>query len=926
MTSALVGSAKITIEGDLSAFATSAESQIRTALDSVGASIDNDTESVAQKFGQMGASGGAAFAESVNSAVGEASASLADSAAAGGSAAVDSYGTVGTEAGAAFTSGTTDSLDAGSSEIATSAGTAGGTAGEAIGAAYADAATSTLAAASDSIQDALVQPADSADVEGVFGEAGQDAGGAFSDGVSDGAEPAAGAMPDAINQGKPLVVAAAQDAALEAGSKGGQKFGEAFKSSSSAIMTTIFAGGGLFGAAELLKGSIEAAGAAQAAGIKTENVFGEAGGGVEKFADDSVKSLRETSDEIQAQVSAFGQYFKSLGVNQATAAQMGETLTTVTDNVAAFNGVSQGTVQSAFDAAIKGRATSLRQYGINIDATTLAHEALTRGIVGTNDKLVNGLPVLTAQQKGLATYYAILDQTKTQQDGLAASSHTGAAVQAEFRAEMTEFETKVGTGLLPILSATTSFLTNNLFPALYALAGFWQSNEAWLKPLLETLGGALVVYKGLELAQDGVRKAQEAVVAVQGTYNGLLAMFGSESAAATIGQDAYTAAMAEGSTAAEAAAAAETEVDAAMDANPIGLVVIAIAALAAGLYYAYTHSAPFRTFIKGMGSDLKSVWTDVLQPVVNFFERNWKSALTIAFDVFLPFVALPLMIYNNWGAITGFFSSLWGDVTGFFKTAIHDVVGFIEEWYPEILGILSGGILLVPALIFKYWDQITSFVSTAWDHAISFLEGIGGKVIGIFAQSGTWLLDIGMNIIGGLGDGFEAGWAGVKYVFQDVVNDGIDAINEAIGLINDVINGISSAYDWTGLPSIPDIPKVPSVSFAAGGMVNGKTFAMLGDNPSGKEVAIPLDSPRTVTALAGAMGQALQSLNHGMPLGDNTSRPKDTTGSDSAMLNQLNTLTAAVMKLANRPIVLKTDNRTIAKSANTGNTVLARVA
>ena len=43
----------------------------------------------------------------------------------------------------------------------------------------------------------------------------------------------------------------------------------------------------------------------------------------------------------------------------------------------------------------------------------------------------------------------------------------------------------------------------------------------------------------------------------------------------------------------------------AMDANPIGAVVIAIAALAAGFYYAYTHSKPFHDFVNALWDDLK---------------------------------------------------------------------------------------------------------------------------------------------------------------------------------------------------------------------------------------------------------------------------------------------------------------------------------
>lgn len=55
----------------------------------------------------------------------------------------------------------------------------------------------------------------------------------------------------------------------------------------------------------------------------------------------------------------------------------------------------------------------------------------------------------------------------------------------------------------------------------------------------------------------------------------------------------------------------------AMDANPIGLVVIAIALLAAGFVLAYQNIKPFRDFINGLWEDVKRL--------VNYINNNWDT-------------------------------------------------------------------------------------------------------------------------------------------------------------------------------------------------------------------------------------------------------------------------------------------------------------
>jgi TP901 family phage tail tape measure protein len=75
----------------------------------------------------------------------------------------------------------------------------------------------------------------------------------------------------------------------------------------------------------------------------------------------------------------------------------------------------------------------------------------------------------------------------------------------------------------------------------------------------------------------------------------------------------------------------------AMDANPIGLVIIAVAALTAGLIWAYQNVGWFRDDVNGLWDDLKrfgswldAVLTPILQNIGGFFDRLGTSAHTIS--------------------------------------------------------------------------------------------------------------------------------------------------------------------------------------------------------------------------------------------------------------------------------------------------------
>ncbi|MDX3006741.1 hypothetical protein PWY87_34055 [Kribbella solani] len=107
-------------------------------------------------------------------------------------------------------------------------------------------------------------------------------------------------------------------------------------------------------------------------------------------------------------------------------------------------------------------------------------------------------------------------------------------------------------------------------------------------------------------------------------------------------------------------AAAQWLMNAALTANPIGLVIAAVALLVTGLVIAYKKSETFRTIVNGAFGAVRQVG----QAVFGWFQRNWH---TIADILLAPFNLVIQPIWKNRDAILNAVKSVPGAIAGFMK-------------------------------------------------------------------------------------------------------------------------------------------------------------------------------------------------------------------------------------------------------------------
>lgn len=225
---------------------------------------------------------------------------------------------------------------------------------------------------------------------------------------------------------------------------------------------------------------------------------------------------------------------------------------------------------------------------------------------------------LTPQQKVLTAQALIMQQTSSAQGDFAKTSGGLANQQRIMAAEFENAKGKLGQGLLPIMLQFVHGLTTAI--------GFVQQNSGWVTPLAIGLG---VLAAGIWIVTT-----------------------------------------------------AQTAWNIAMMMNPIGLVIIAVVALVAGILWLWFHSSAFRQFFidmwQGIWGFLQAVGAWFAGPFVGFFVGAWnwiKNAASSAGD----------WIHSVWSNVINFFtgmpgrisaiaSGMWDGIKNAFRGAINFII------------------------------------------------------------------------------------------------------------------------------------------------------------------------------------------------------------------------------------------------------------
>lgn len=327
---------------------------------------------------------------------------------------------------------------------------------------------------------------------------------------------------------------------------------------------------------------------------------------------------------------------------------------------------------------------------------------------------------------------------------------------------------------------------------------------SWLKdsPLaLDVLKSAVV---GITSAWAGYKAVLTVIKGIETIRNATLAITNGLMLAQFVRTGALTAAEAANAAATMGASGAFGIFNAVLSANPIGLIVTAVAALTAGLVWFFTQTETGQQIWSSFVDWIKQAWQGIADFFVNLWSGISEGASKLWDGVVAAWTAYVETVKAVWGAIGTFFSDLWVSIQEAVSvawTAITTVVMAIVQ--PFIDGFMNIWNNISDGLN-QIWEGIKMIFQGAWEFIKSIFLGailiIIDLVTGNFNQLGA---DLSL-IWEGIQNGISLIWEGIKTYFSGVVDAivgyGIAVFENFSAVLNAVWEFIklaaSTTWEW----------------------------------------------------------------------------------------------------------------------------------
>lgn len=252
-------------------------------------------------------------------------------------------------------------------------------------------------------------------------------------------------------------------------------------------------------------------------------------------------------------------------------------------------------------------------------------------------------------------------------------------------------------------------------------------------------------------------------------------------------------------------------------ANPVGLVVAALAGLVAAFIYLWNNVEGFRNFWKSTWSTIKSLASSAGKAIQKALVDAWNGAK------------------KAWSGVGKFFRDIWSSIKKAFSAT--------KTWFSNLFKSALNG------------------VKSAWNGAKSFFSGIWSGIKGVFGSVGSWFRSTFQkawsnikSVFSGWGSFFSGLWSKVKSKFGSIgtsigtamgnaVKNGMNgalskvegAINKGIGLIN---SAIRLANKLPGI-NVGTVGKISRPRLAQGGVLERGQVGLL--EGTGAEAVVPLE-------------------------------------------------------------------------------------
>lgn len=361
-----------------------------------------------------------------------------------------------------------------------------------------------------------------------------------------------------------------------------------------------------------------------------------------------------------------------------------------------------------------------------------------------------------------------------------------------------------------------------------------------------------------------------------------------------------------------------------MSMNPVGLIVAAIAGLVAAFITLWNTSDEFRAFWINLWEIIKKYAMIAWEAISGFFSAAWEKIKEIWAKAQPYFEAIWTGIKSVYGPIIKFFIGIFSGAWNGIKAIWEKVQPYFEAIWEgikiafSVVGKILGAYFSTAwENIQIIWDVVVAYFQLIWDNIKEIFSVVKKVLSGDFKGawegikniwknsakyfSGLWVAikKVFANVTGFFSDAFGDAWDAIKKAFSNVgaffggiwntisekftsigtkIGEAIggafkSAINSVLATVETGINFVPSAINAAldlinALPGV-EIAKMPEISLprlATGGIVDGATTAIIGED--GKEAVVPLEkNTKWMDVLSAKLADKIQSAGGVMGAG-----------------------------------------------------------
>lgn len=536
--------------------------------------------------------------------------------------------------------------------------------------------------------------------------------------------------------------------------------------------------------------------------------FGESADEISRLGREAATAVGLSESQFNSLAVQFSSFATTVAGEGGDVATTMDDLTTRAADFASVMNLDVADAAQLFQSGLSGEAEGLKKFGIDMSAAAVEAEALAAGIIKPGEEMTN--------QQAIQARYSLLMKATSKTAGDFANTSDGLANQQRIlKAQMANLGAEIGTALLPILASLAGFVVDTVIPAIRTI----RENFEYIIPVLAGLGFALLAYNATAIT-TAVSSAAAWVVA----------------------------------------------------AAPFIAIGVAIAAVVAGIIWAYQNVEIFRNVVDAMWEVIKKVASFL----ADVFVAAWNGV-----SAAIQFVVEKVQaVWDRTESLRGFLAGAFALAIDYvklqfdiWKTAIQFVIDIVQALWDKSEGVrafIAGAFgLAIDAikLQFDVWKAAIQFVidvlQAVWDKGIEvkdFLVGAFTTALDGIKVAFDLVKDAVQFLIDKLDDAWDstedlrAILSGAFDRALDGAETALGAVKDAVGFVSDAletaIGWVQSLIDWVKkiptpssiIGSIKDFgPGIPGFDLAAGKIVTRPEIHRVGE--AGAEAVIPLTNP-----------------------------------------------------------------------------------